>query len=485
VQRNEPEIAAGLPDRVLARLAADLYGEWSSRYHREERMSVHPTGTPNTLPVAPGRWPLLGHTPSLLRRRFGFTSSLAGLGDLVKVYLGPLPTYVVTSPDLVHQMLVTDGRKFDKGIMFDRFRPFFGNGIAMSNGPFHDAQRRLVQPAFHVNRIAGYSAVMARAAQAVADSWRPGQEIALDQAMHELAVTIVGQTLFATELGAAAVAEARRSMPVVIRQGMVRALSPGFVTRLPIPVNRRFDEAIGRMRRIVRSVIEEGRAQQVDRGDVLSMLLAAHDDDTGEAMTDGQVYDEVVTLLTGGIETTALALSWLFHEVGRHPRVEQRWHEELDEVLGGRPVTHDDVPRLRYTHQIAREVLRRYPIWLLMRRTNTEVTLGGVTFPPGTEMTISPHALHHDPRFFPDPDRFDPDRWDATNTQDPPPGAYVPFGDGGRKCIGNHFALTEITMAAATIGSRWRLVAVPGRKVSVRVTGAAYPSRLPMTVTPR
>jgi cytochrome P450 len=391
---------------------------------------------------------------------------------------------VVTSADLVHQVLVTDGKKFDKGIMFDRFRPYFGNGIAMSNGTFHDAQRRLVQPAFRINRIAAYTVAMSTAAQDMAASWQAGQVLAVDEAMHELSVTIVGKTLFATELGSAAIAEAHRSMPVVIKQGMVRALSPAFVTRLPIPANRRFDEAISRLREIVRSVITEGREQQADRGDVLSMLLAAKDADTGEAMTDGQIYDEVVTLLTGGIETTALALSWMFHEMARHPEVERRWHRELDEVLDGRAVTHDDVPKLRYTSQIAREVLRRYPIWLLMRRTNTEITLGGITIPPGTEVTISPHALHHDARFFPSPDLFDPDRWDSEATA-PPSGAYVPFGDGGRKCIGNHFALTEIAVAAATIGSRWRLVAVPGKNVRVKVTGSAYPSRLPMTAVPR
>ncbi|MFD1052307.1 cytochrome P450, partial [Kibdelosporangium lantanae] len=145
------------------------------------------------------------------------------------------------------------------------------------------------------------------------------------------------------------------------------------------------------------------------RGDVLSMLLAAKDAETGETMTDEQVRDEVVTLLTGGIETTGLALSWFFHEVAAHPEVEQRWHEELDSVLAGRGATHDDVPKLPYTNRIAREVLRRYPIWLLMRRTNTDVVLGGIPVPKGTEITISPHAMHHDPRFFPDPDRFDVD----------------------------------------------------------------------------
>ncbi|TCO45333.1 cytochrome P450 [Actinocrispum wychmicini] len=444
---------------------------------------MHATATLDQVPVAPGRWPVLGHTMSLLRRRFGFTSSLAPLGDLVKVYLGPLPTYVATSPDLVHQVLVTDARKFDKGVMFDRFRPFFGNGIAMSNGTFHDTQRRLVQPAFHVNRIAGYTPMMARTAADLAGSWRAGQVVAVDQAMQQLSVVVVGRTLFATELGETLIAEAQRFMPVVIRQGMIRALSPGFVARLPIPGNRRFDEAISRLRGSVQDVIDEGRGTAGDRGDVLSMLLSAKDDDTGAGMTDEQLNDEVVTLLTGGIETTGLALSWLFHEVARHPDVERRWHQELDEVLAGRAVTHADVPNLPYTARVVREVLRRYPIWLLMRRANTEVVLGGTRVPAGTEISFSPHALHHDPRFFADPGRFDPDRWAPGKVL--PPGAYLPFGDGNRRCIGNHFALTEIAVAAATIGSRWRLVPLPGKKVRVKVTGAAYPDRLPMTVVPR
>jgi cytochrome P450 len=447
------------------------------------RIPVHATASLDQVPIAPGRWPVLGHTMSLLRRRFGFTSSLAPLGDLVKVYLGPLPTYVVTSPDLVHQILVADAKKYDKGMMFDRFRPFFGNGIAMSNGTFHDTQRRLVQPAFHVNRISGYAPVMAQTAAELAESWQAGEVVAVDRAMQQLAVVVVGRTLFATELGEALITEAQRSMPVVIHQGMIRALSPGFVAHLPIPGNRRFDEAIGRLRDLVQDVINEGRGTPDDRGDVLSMLLSAKDAETGEAMTDEQVQDEVVTLLTGGIETTGLALSWFFHEVARHPEVERRWHEELDEVLAGRGAIHTDVPKLPYTNRIAREVLRRYPIWLLMRRTNTDVVLGETLLPKGTEITISPHAIHHDPRFFADPDRFDPDRWAVDHPA--PPGAYLPFGDGNRRCIGNHFALTEIAVAAATIGSRWRLVALPDKKVRVKVTGAAYPDQLPMTAVAR
>lgn len=436
------------------------------------------------LPIAPGRWPLLGHTPGLLRRRFGFTSSLREHGELVKVYLGPLPTYVVTSPALVHQILVTDGSRFEKGILFDRFRPHFGNGIAMSNGVFHRRQRRLVQPAFHHERIAAYTAMMARRAAGLAGSWTPGQVVEFDLAMQRLAVDIVGETLFSTELGAAAIREAQRSMPVVIRQGMVRALSPRLMGKLPIPGNRRFDQAIARLREVVQQLIAAGRAEDTDRGDVLSMLLMARDADTGEGMDDQQVYDEVVTLLTGGIETTGLALAWFFHEVGRNAEIERRLHTEVDEVLGGREVTERDVPTLVYTRQIAHEVLRHYPIWLLMRRTCAEVDLAGVVVPPGTEITLSPHALHHDPRFFTDPDRFDPDRF-AADRPPPPKGAYVPFGAGARQCIGNTFAMTEIVVAAATIAARWRLVPVEGKPVRQVVTGAAYPSQLPMTVQPR
>ncbi len=344
-------------------------------------MSDHPTGTLTAVPVAPGRVPVLGHTVSLLRKRFGFTRSLAPLGDVVKIQLGPLPSYVVTRADLVHQVLVTQAGAFDKGIMFDRFRPFFGNGIAMSNGPFHDSQRRLVQPAFHVNRIAGYTGTMCRTAQELTDSWRAGQVVEFDQAMQELAGNIVCGTLFTTELGGAVTAEVQRSLPLVIKQGMVRALSPAALTRLPIPVNRQFDQAIARLRQVVQAVITEGRDRPGDRPDVLSMLLAARDADTGTAMTDTQVYDEVVTLLTGGIETTALALSWFFHEIARHPDIKRRWHSELNSVLNGRSPSHVDVPNLSYTTSIVREVLRLYPIWLLMRRTNTSVRLDGVILP--------------------------------------------------------------------------------------------------------
>jgi len=431
-----------------------------------------------TAPVAPGRWPFLGHTPALLRQRFAFTSSLHEHGEIVKLYLGPSPTYLVTSPRLAHEVLVTAGPKFRKGAMFDKFRPFVGNGLVLSNGDFHRQQRRLMQPAFHRDRLAAYAETMRRAATELSDSWRPGEVRLLDEDLQGLAVTIVGEALFSTELGKEAITEARRSIYVIIQQGMIRALSPKFVEKLPVPGNRRFDEAIGRMQAIVLEVIREWRAEGVDHGDLLSTLLLA-------GMTDEQARDEVLTLLTAGIETTALALAWTFHELGRHSDVEARVHAEVDEVLGGRPVTVDDLTRLTYVRQVVDEVLRKYPLWMLMRRTLEEVELGGVRLPEGAEVIVSPHALHHDPASYPDPDRFDPGRWAPERVAQLPKGAFVPFGAGARQCIGNRFAQNEIVITVATVAARWRLVPVPGRPVRVKFTSAAYPDSLPMTAVPR
>jgi cytochrome P450 len=366
--------------------------------------------------------------------------------------------------------------------MFDKFRPFVGNGLVNSGGLFHLRQRRLIQPAFHHDRIACYIETMKTAVSTLSESWQPGEIREVNQDMQALAVTIVGEALFGAELGKPAIEEARHSIPVVIRQGMIRALSPELVGGLLVRGNRRFDRAVAGMRAVVGDLIEGWRADGVDRGDLLSMLLLARDDD-GTGMSDQQAYDEVITLLTAGIETSALALSWLFHQIAWHPEVEHRLHKEIDGVLGGRPIAFDDVPKLVYTNQVINETLRMFPIWILMRRALRAVDLGGTRIPEGTEVTVSPHALHYDPRSFANPSRFDPDRWAPDRVRDVPRGAFIPFGAGNRKCVGNMFAQLEMTVTVATIASRWRLM--PARPLKVAYTSTAYPTRLSMTAVPR
>ncbi|WP_112271109.1 cytochrome P450 [Lentzea terrae] len=428
------------------------------------------------VPVAPRRWPLLGHTPAMLTQRAKFTDALHEHGEVVRLDLGPLHAYFVTDPALTHEVLVSQGSKFRKGAMFDKFQPYLGTGLLLSNGEHHLRQRRLMQPAFHRERIEAYAATMARAAAALAARWQPGEIRTIENDMQELAVTIVGETLFSTEIGRHAVEEVRRSIFTVIQQGMIRALSPSFVEKLPLPGNREFDAAISRMKAVVLQVIESWRADGTDHGDVLSMLLLA-------GMTDQQTYDEVLTLLTAGIETTAIALAWALYEVGSNPEIEERLHAEVDSVIGDRPVTFADVDKLTYTTQVVQETLRRYPIWFVMRRTLTEVQLGGATLPPGAEVIISPHALHHDERYFSSPHRFSPDRWTPSFAASLPRGAFIPFGGGNRQCLGNTFAHTEIVITLATVAARWRLV--PTRPARVKFTSAPYPDGLLMKAVPR
>ncbi|MDQ2883154.1 MAG: cytochrome P450 [Actinomycetota bacterium] len=436
-------------------------------------------------PVAPGRLPLLGHTMSLLASPFRFLSSLRSHGEVVRIYLGALPVYLVTSPELAWQVFATDADRFDKGMIFDKIRPLSGNGLLNSDGDFNRRQRRLIQPAFHRKRIAGYVGIMARETSDLVESWRPGEVVAVDQRMENLALSIVGQTLFATELGRDAIAEAQRSMPILSKYLAVRVFMPKLMERLPIPANRRYDEAAARFRRVVAEVVVAARAEGKDHGDLLSTLLLARDEDTGEGMSDQQVHDEVVTILTAGAETTAVALAWLFHELGQHPEVERRFHAEIDHVLAGRIATLDDIPRLQYTQQIIREVLRKYPLLILMRRARTDIDLGGVHIAPGTEVALSQYALHHDPRLYPDPARFDPDRWLPDRAAMLPKGAFVPFGAGPHHCPGHSYAETEIAIVAATVAARWRLVPVAGKPVRPRLTATMRPSRISMITVSR
>lgn len=437
-------------------------------------------------PTAPDRLPLVGHALALRRRPLDFLQQLRRIGDVVRIYLGPRPAYVVNAPDLVRQVLVTDGRKFDKGAFFDKVRAIVGNGLVSSNGAFHKRQRRLMQPAFHRQQIAGYAQIMSDFLAERAEAWRPGQVLSVHDEMHEIALTLIGKTLFSSDLGDEAVAEVKRSIPI-IRDGVTRrTLSPvELLEKLPTPGNRRFESAVTRIRAVIDEVITAYRTDGTDRRDLLSMLLRARDADTGEEMTDQQVSDEVVTIMLAGSETTANTMAWAFYRLGRHPDIADRIAEEAAAVLGGRRVGFDDLARLEYTGRVINEVVRLYPLWLVMRRSVTDVTVGSHALPPGTELILSPLTMHRDPALFPDPLSFDPERWTPERAAAIPRHAFIPFGSGNRQCIGDGFGWTEAMIALVTFASRWRLEPVPGRPVAEAVAATVYPSQLPMTVRPR
>ena len=444
------------------------------------------TAVPVSVPVAPGRLPVAGHALALQRDPLGFLSSLTPLGGVVKIYLGPLPVHVLTRPELVHQMLVTGVASFEKGRLNDKARPFLGNGIMNSGGELHRQQRRLMQPAFHRDMISKYVAVMNDKARALAGSWSPGQVVELQKALDELTLRIVASTLFTSELARPAVEEIQTSLPVVASGATLRTLSPiGLLTKIPTPGNRRFTAANAGIRKVIDDVVAAYRAEGTDHGDLLSMVLAARDADTGRGMSDLQVRDELVTLLLTGAETAASALGSTFHELGRNQDMQARLHTELQQTLAGRPAGYDDIPRLEYTQRVLNETLRLHnPAWLLMRRTTSKVTLGDISLPEGTELLFCIPTLHRDPVLYPNPSAFDPDRWLQRPVKDLPRGAYLPFGEGSRQCIGNSYALAEMTVIVAAILSKWRLTPVPGTEPRRLFRAVSRLDRVTMTLTP-
>jgi cytochrome P450 len=367
--------------------------------------------------------------------------------------------------------------------VFDKTRPFVGNGIATSEGALHLRQRRLMLPAFHRARLRTYTDVMREQTAATTALWKAGQSIAADEAIYELTCRVTTQTLFQADTDHHATAAIQQWLPVFLKGVIRRAMSPlDVMERLPTPANRQFERARTGLKTIIDTVISAYRADPRDRGDLLSMLATARDEETGEEMGHGQLHDELMTILIAGTETTGTALAWLFHEIGRHPDVEDRIHHEIDTVLDGRPISFDDLPALEYTRRVISEALRLHtPTWVTMRRTTTAVEHHGIRIPPGAEILFSPATMHRDPAIYPDPYRFDPDRW----TSPPARHTYLPFGAGPHKCIGDHFGLTEMTVAVATIGARWRLLPSPGHTVRELPLSTLRPDRLPMTVQRR
>ncbi len=437
-----------------------------------------------SLPTAPGSLPGIGHILPLLRDPLSFMTSLSAIGDVVRIDVARMPAYVVTDPELVRRVLVTSDHDFTQGRVYDKLSQFLGEGVGTTSGRKHRKLRRLIQPAFHRDRIAEYADTMRTAAENTVADWRPGQEIAVDSAMNDMALTAVTACLFDTEMGPRASAEFRESILTLFHGAVLRTLLPTAWEKVPTPGNHRYRRAITVANRIIDETISTYRTPGHERGDMLSLLLAARDDD-GDGLTDKQIRDQVITFLFAGVETTGATIAWALYEIARHPAVEKQLHEELDRVLAGRPPTWKDLCELRYTSRVISETLRLHAPWLILRRTLREVRLGEATLPEGAEVVYSPYALQHDPRFFTAPSRFDPDRWLDDRAAAQPRGAHIPFGAGVHKCVGDVFAITEITIALAVICSRLRLRSRSLRPIPEVAAATTHPKGLTMVVERR
>ncbi|MFI5683204.1 cytochrome P450 [Streptomyces sp. NPDC051636] len=441
---------------------------------------------PPPIPRAAGSLPLLGHAVQLFRDNLAFIASLREkYGPLVEITLQPgTRTIVVQDPALIRTMLTDLGPSLDKGRFFEKMGQLLGESVVTVAGQEHVRKRRQLQPAFGRPEIARYVDVMRGEVNATIEAWTPGRALDVRESMIKLSLDMLVKTVFSGSLDAATFRRLREDLSVVLDGVGVRVMLPDWVERLPIAFNRRFARARDGVRVTIGNAIAALQTSGHDTGDMLSMLLRAEDETTGRPLTEEQICSEILTLALAGTENTATVLSWVLYELDRHPAIETRVLAELDEVLGDRPVTLDDITRLPCLGRVITEALRLHHTgWLVTRRTMHETRLGPWTLPAGTELAYCQHALHRDPAFYPEPLTFDPDRWlDGNQT---PPGAFVPFGAGKHKCIGDRFAMTELITALATLLRRWKLELAPGQTVRPVARATVRPRTLVMIPRPR
>ncbi len=374
---------------------------------------------------------------------------------------------LLNAPDAIATVLVEQADAFEKTPLTRQYlRPLVGNGLIVNEGAAHRQRRRLMAPAFQPRRMAAYATTITSYAQQIQNQWTDGREIDLADAMMRLTLWIAGSVFFHQDL-----TEEADEIHATVNE--LTHLANDVANRLvPVPLNwptpqsRRLRAAIDRIDATLYRMIAAHRRTNQDYGDVLSMLLQVRDEDDGSGLSDQEVRDELVTLLVAGHETTATALTWTWYLLMQHPLMYQQLRDEVDQVLVGRTPTMDDLTHLSYTLQVVKESLRLYaPVWSILRQAKQAVDVGAYRLPEGMRVLVSPYTLHRNPAYFPNPDRFDPDRWTPENEAKLPRYAYLPFGAGPHICIGNHFAMMAAQLVLATLVQRVTFELVPGQTI--------------------
>jgi cytochrome P450 len=405
-------------------------------------------------------------------------------GDVVGVKLGPMNGFILFNPEDVHHVLVKNQKNYIKGIGYDSFRLLVGNGLVTSDGELWRQQRRLMQPPFTPASIGQFADMMVRVTREMLDRWQPLAESStpfeMDAEMRTLTMSIIGRAMFSIDLSAEmtevgdALEEAFGFIPT--RANTVVPLA------LPLPSHRRFKENLRIINNFVDERIADGR-RHPDQNNLLGLLLRARDEETGAAMDGQQLRDEVITLFFAGFETTARSLTWGWYLLTRNQEVQEKICAEVDRVLGTRLPTVDDLFALNYTRQVVDETLRLYPPTALLARQNSaDDLIGGYTIPAGSLIVLVPYFVHRYPTVWPDPERFDPERFAEGADDARPRSAYIPFAAGPRVCLGNNFALLEMVYALAMTAQRYMVCATSDEKIGHEFAGTIRPVK-PLTVT--
>lgn len=393
--------------------------------------------------------------------------------DLVHFTFLGLNNYLILNPDLVREVLVNRASDFPKSQRdYGILSKFLGDGLVTAEGEQHRRQRKLAQPAFHHKRIAAYGDTMVDYAEDMVAEWQAGETRDIAYEMYQLTLYIVAKTLFDADKSrmvevADRVGQAIHVLQEVTNHDFRRPIQ--WPQWLPTADNRARQSAKGVLDETIHTIVAERRQQETaDKGDLLSMLLLARDDD-GKGMDDTELRDQLVTIFVAGHETTSNALSWTWYLLSQNPEAEAKLHAELDEVLDGRLPTLADLPNLPYTSMVIKEAMRLYPpAWTLTGRTATATTtLGDYTIRQGADLMVSPYVLHRNPTTFPDPEQFVPERFTAEREKELPRYAYIPFGAGPRVCIGNSFAMMEAQLIMATVAQRFRLRLAADQRVEM------------------
>jgi cytochrome P450 len=411
---------------------------------------------------------ILGNLAAVSRDWLGFYSQCAkDYGDVVGLRYLHVPICLLMHPREIEYVLVTNPGNFTKSADYRALARVLGNGLLTNEGKPWQHQRSLIQPAFRRENILAYAQVMTRATSRMLASWRDGSARNIHEDMMAVTLDIVAQCLFGAEV--TGVAERVGKSMQVVTDRFITDASRALLLPFDIPdffaPGRR--QAVAELDDIIHRIIRERRASPQRRGDLLDTLLQVRDTD-GNPMSDAQLRDEVMTLFLAGHETTAIALSWTCYLLAQHPEVEAGLVEELRTVLGDREPTHDDLPRLRYTDMVIKESMRLYPaVWGIGRRAIADCEIGGYRVAAGTNIFIFQSLTQRDPRFFANPNEFEPERWreDPVRSGKIPRFAYFPFGGGPRVCVGAAFAMLEATLLLAMIQQRFHMELVPGHVV--------------------
>ena len=416
----------------------------------------------------------------ILRRFFKASNPIMLFEHLASTY-GPISHYklgwqhivFLNDPEMIKEILINQPQNFIKERTQRRMKILLGEGLITSEGAFHMRQRRIAAPAFHRQRIQAYADNMVERARNMRDSWRENSTIEIGGEMMHLSLEIVARTLFNTDV-TPEIRQINTEVNAIMDVYNLLIALPQAEKYLsaPIPGLMRFRRARKRLDAVVHRMIADRRRQQqtdnTDHGDLLSMLMSSRDEEATTAaeqtgMTDEQLRDEILTIFLAGYETTANALTWTWFLLAQNPEAAGRFYEEIDRVLGDRAATLEDLPQLRYVEQVFAESMRLYPpAWAMGRQSTAPISLGDYRFPAETYFFFSQYIIQRSATYFPDPLRFDPDRFTPENKTGRPQFAYFPFGGGGRKCIGEAFAWMEGVLLLATIGQKWRMELLPG-----------------------